>query len=704
MTRGFARVSVAVPEVRVTDFEHNVAHTLGLFERAHAQGDALVVFPEMGICGYTVRDLVFDGHLLDACLRALGRLVRKSTALGPLLVVGMPVRVGAGLYNCAVAVHRGRVLGVVPKSYLPTHREFEEARFFRPGREVPPGAQAELSGATVPFGTDLLFVHPDQPDLCVGIEICEDLFVQAPPHARLTSAGATIVANLSASNFTVGKAELRRLLVRSASERGQCAYLYVAAGPGESSTDLAFDADAFICEAGQLLGESTRFARGDQLVTRDVDLERLVHERAVVTTFGDCAASVNAMASANAIASVNAMAHVNERAHALGPPAAPLRRIPFRPDPAVGPLRREVSPHPFLPADPHTRDTRCWEVFEIQSNALSTRVRAIGEPKLILGVSGGLDSTMAALVCAAALDLLGRPRSDLRCVTMPGLGTSQGTRENAERLAKSLGATFEAIPMSTVSHLILRDLGHPATEGTESVADLMAKLRADPRLGDITVENVQARLRTLMLMSLANLHQGLVVGTGDLSEKALGWSTYAGDHIAMYDVNAGVPKTLIQFVIRWVADQHARAFRARGDTQPGEALREALYAILDTPISPELLPLPDSGEIAQRTEETIGPYELHDFFLYHVVRHGARPGRVLDLAQLAFAQTYPLPVLKRWLSVFYRRFFRHQFKRSCTADAPKVGLVALSPRSDWRMPSDAQVGSWLAAVEAYPSE
>ncbi|MEC7521375.1 MAG: NAD(+) synthase [Myxococcota bacterium] len=666
--RGFSRVSVAVPVVRVADFDGNVAQTLALLERAHGQGDALVVFPELGLCGYTVRDLVLDHHLLESCEAALERLLEASVERAPMAVVGMPVRVGGGVYNCAVAVQRGRVLGVVPKAYLPTYREFEEARWFRPGAEVAPGSRCRIAGQDVPFGLDLLFEAETERDLVVGLEICEDYWVHAPPHLAHVSNGATVIANLSASNFTVGKAELRRLLARSASDRGKCAYLYVAAGPGESSTDLAFDADAFIAENGALLAESTRFLRENQLVTADVDLELLQRERAATGTFGDCSRETR----------------------------TPHRRVPFAAGPATTTLKRDVPSHPFLPRDPATLATRCWEIFEIQSNALATRMAAIGAPKLVLGVSGGLDSTMAALVCAAALDLRGQPRSDLVAATMPGLGTTAGTRGRAEELSRELGATFLEVGVSDASHLLLESVDHEAARDAADVEALLARVRETPSLGDVTLENVQARLRTLVLMTLANQRGGLVVGTGDLSEKALGWSTYAGDHIAMYDVNAGVPKTLIRFVIRWVANE--RASHWSGDA---EALRRILFGILETPISPELLPADEQGHIAQLTESTIGPYELHDFFLYHFVRHGARPGRILDLAQVAFEGDYDLETLKKWLSVFFRRFFTHQFKRSCTADAPKVGMVALSPRGDWRMPSDAQVKSWLDAVDAY---
>lgn len=670
--RGFARISAAVPRVAVADFEANRRHTLELWRRADAQGDDLVVFPELGLSAYTVRDLFFDRHLLDACQASLLTLAEEGRDLSPLAVVGLPLRVGSELYNVAAAIQGGRVLGLVPKAYLPNYREFEETRWFRPGLQVGPGSEVELGGEQVPFGLDLLFAADDRPDLVVGLEVCEDYWVHVPPSVFQVSAGATVCCNLSASNFTIGKADLRRMLARSASDRGKCAYLYVAAGPGESSTDLAFDADAFICENGALLVESQRFLRQNQLVTADVDTETLVRERLVTNSFGDCS-----------------------REH-----GRPCRRVAFQAGAApaqVTDLRRDVNPHPFLPRDPATLASRCWEIFEIQTNALATRMKVCGKPKLVLGVSGGLDSTHAALVAAGALDLCGQPRTDLICVTLPGLGTTPGTRTNAQRLSEALGATFDDIGISETSRMVLAAVGHPAAKGTASVEELVERLREDAELGDVVLENVQARLRTLVLMTVANQACGLVVGTGDLSEKALGWSTYAGDHISMYDVNAGVPKTLIQFVIRWVANERSGAWTEGDQT----ALRETLFAILDTPISPELLPADADGQIAQLTEEVIGPYELHDFFLYQLVRRGARPERILDLARVAFSGRYDIPTLKKWLTVFYKRFFWSQFKRSCTADAPKVGMVALSPRGDWRMPSDAQVGSWLAQVEGY---
>jgi len=670
--RGFVRIAAAVPTCEVAHVDANVGSILSLWQRAHDEAHALVVFPELGLTGYTARDLFHDHHLLTAARDGLARLAHAGRQLDPLAVVGLPLQVGPGVYNVAVALQGGRALAVVPKSFLPTYREFEEARWFRPGCEVEAGETIDLGplGRAVPFGTDVLLQAEGEPSLTVGLEVCEDMWVPVTPSAFQALAGATVIANLSASNFTVGKAELRRLLAQASSDRGKCAYVYVAAGPGESSTDLAFDADAFIAENGTVVASSTRFARDEQLVTTDVDLERLLRERMLTTTFGDCA-----------------------REHGRS-----YRRVPFAGRAEITPpLRRVVHRHPFVPQDPATLDARCWEIFEIQTNALATRMRALGEPKLVLGVSGGLDSTHAALVAATALDLRGQPRADLLCVTMPGLGTTTGTRDNAVQLAEQLGARLRVVSISEASRMVLQMIGHPAAEEGDDADALVQRLREHPALGDVTLENVQARLRTLVLMSLANAEGGLVVGTGDLSEKALGWATYAGDHISMYDVNAGVPKTLIQLVIRWVANERVGTWSV-GDA---DALRRTLFSILDTPISPELLPADADGQIAQLTEETLGPYEVHDFFLYHFVREGARPARMLDLAQVAFAGDYSLDQLRGWLRRFVWRFFTQQFKRSCTADAPKVGQVALSPRGDWRMPSDARPDQWLAEVDAY---
>lgn len=660
--QGFARVGAAVPSVRVAGIEANLEATVRLLREAHEREVQVVVFPELGLSSYTARDLFHDRVLQDGALRSLARLLKESKKLRPLACVGLPLRTVHGIYNVAAVIARGELLGLVPKSYLPNYREFEEVRWFRPGTEVADGSVLSLLGREVPFGTDLLFASEEIPDLIVGVEICEDVWVQSAPNGALVSAGATVLCNLSASNFLVGKAEQRNVLAAAASLTGKCAYLYVAAGPTESSTDMAFDAHAFIYENGQLIADSQRFTRESKLIVTDVDLEALRHDRDVTNTFGDCAAQQGKA----------------------------FRRIAFSAGEAPSGLTREITPHPFVPKNAETLAARCWETFEIQTNALATRLSALGgSQKLVLGLSGGLDSTHAALVAANALDLAGRPRTDLHCVTMPGFGSSGDTQENAARLARALSATFERFSIAELSRDVLATMGHPA--GADTIDELLAKVRIDPKLADVSFENVQARLRTLLLMSVANRVGGIVVGTGDLSEKALGWSTYAGDQISMYDVNASVPKTLIQFLIRWVANERVSTWSS-GDP---DALRSVLFAILDTPISPELLPPGEDGKIAQLTESAIGPYELHDFFLFHFVRHGRRPSSILALAEYAFRERYDRATVRRWLELFLKRFFANQFKRSCTPDAPKVGSVSLSPRGDWRMPSDAVVDAWL---------
>ncbi|HEX4354058.1 MAG TPA: NAD(+) synthase, partial [Polyangiales bacterium] len=497
--RGFVRVVAAVPRVGVAGVKKNLQQTLELWRAADRDEAQVVLFPELGLSSYTARDLFASTVLLDGALASLATLVRESASLGALALVGMPLRAWDGVYNVAVAIQNGRVLGIVPKSYLPNYREFEERRWFRPGTEVPPDSVLHLLDAKVPFGTDLLFAADEAPELVIGVEICEDLWVQVPPSSAQVSAGATLICNLSASNITVGKADLRKMLCASASDRGKCAYAYVAAGPTESSTDLAWDAHALIYENGHLLAESQRFARAPQLLAADVDLEQLLHERLVTTTFGDCAREQSRRFRNVAFAT----------------------RWPAK-------LKRSIAPHPFVPKDPATLAARCAEVFDIQRHALATRLEhATPARKVVLGLSGGLDSTHAALVAASALDLLGWPRSALTCLTMPGFGSIEDTQSNAQQLSAALSANYQRVSVSELSREVLAELGHPA--GAPSVDELLSRVRADPSLADVSFENVQARLRTLLLMTVANRVGGLVLGTGDLSEKALGWSTYAGD-------------------------------------------------------------------------------------------------------------------------------------------------------------------------------
>lgn len=680
----FARVAAGVPRLRVTDFLFNREEILRLWQQADEAGCAVIFFPELGLSAYTASDLFMDRELEHAVLEGLEYLVLEGERrnLRTLAFVGMPLFVNPGLFNVAVALQGGRILGVVPKAYLPNYREFYEERQFREGIAEPDGLTIQLLGQSVPFGLDLLFPAANQRGLVVGVEICEDGWVQISPNAFQTSAGATVVGNLSASPFTIGKAELRHRVCWKASDPGKCAYIYTAASPGESSSDLAFDSHALIYENGTCLAESKRFAREAQLLISDVDLELLLHERITTGTFGVCA-------------------QANYR---------PFREVPFVAHAPSRPNRlfRAVERHPFVPKNPATLATRCWEVFEIQTNALMTRLAAMRNDHLVLGLSGGRDSTLAALACASALDQIGAPRERLHCVSMPGFGTSQHTRETARQLAAALGSDFVEEDIREEALLVLEAQRHPAADGyhawlresdtTPSLAAFDTFLRSHPEVGDVVFENVQARLRTLRLMTWANRYSGIVIGTGDMSEKALGWATYSGDHISMYDLNAGIPKTLVSFIIRWVATDQVEHW-TKGDPA---ALRSALFDVLAAPISPELLPLGTEGQIAQLSEEKLGPYELHDFFMFWVVRHGARPRRILTLARAAFADTYSEDDLRRWLIAFYERFFRNQWKRDCTADGPKVGTVALSPRGDWRMPSDAVVRAWVEDVKAAP--
>lgn len=674
---GFVRVAAAVPRVRVTDFAFNRTQTLALWEQASAEGCAAVFFPELGLSSYSAGDLLMDRQLQQSALDSLQALLEAGAQrnLQTLAFVGLPLFVHPGLYNVAAAIQGGRLLGIVPKCYLPNYREFYEQRQFREGREVAPGRQIQVLGQSVPFGTDLLFAAENMPGLVVGAEICEDGWVHVSPNALQASAGATVCGNLSASDFTIGKGELRHRLSWKASDPGKCAYIYTAAGPGESSSDLAYDAHALIYENGRCLAESQRFCRESQLIKADIDLDLLLHERLSTGSFGSCARE-------------------HER---------PFRQIPFvahAPTNAAK-LYRTVERHPFVPRDPATLSTRCWEMFEIQTNALITRLEAIGAQHLVLGLSGGRDSTLAALACAAALDQMGLPRERLHTLSMPGFGTSQRTRDASRGLAQALRVGFEEQDIRGECLVVLREQGHPLAVGYErwlaedkradTPEQFVRYLGQNAEQGDVEFENVQARVRTLRLMTRANRYGGLVIGTGDLSEKALGWSTYAGDHIAMYDLNAGIPKTLVNFIIRWVATEQVKHWNA-GDEG---ALRQVLFDILEAPISPELLPLGAEGEIAQLSETKIGPYELHDFFLYEFIRHGTRPRRLLRLAEIAFADSYSTEELRKWLIVFYQRFFNNQWKRDCTADGPKVGTVALSPRGDWRMPSDARVQAWI---------
>ena len=668
--RGFVKVSAAVPQVKITDFEFNREQILSLWEKAYQQNSILVCFPELCITAYSAKDLFTNTLLLKEVEVSLKWLLEKSRDLHTVAIVGMPIIYNNGMYNCAVAIKSGEVLCVVPKSYLPNYGEFEEGRWFRPGRFIQPGKTINIVGFTVPFGTDILLSAINIPSCRIGIEICEDMWVLNSPHISHINSGATIIANPSASNFTIGKADIREFLARSASDKGKCCYIYTAAAPGESS-ELAWDGHHFICENGAIIAKGPRFSHKPQLLTIDVDIEALVHDRLTIGTFGDCADTAR----------------------------KEFRHIYFD---AVSQenasnLLRKITRYPFIPSDPEKLAQRCWEVFEIQTNSLRTRLEKVGCKKIILGLSGGLDSTLAALSAANTLDTLGLSRENLICITMPGFGTSEVTKNSAVELSKHIGATLIEASIKDLSYSVLNIIGHQAAKDVPSIEVLMQKIKLHPEFADITVENVQARMRTLLLMSYANKFNGIVLGTGDLSEKALGWSTYAGDQISMYDINSGIPKTMIQFIIKWVANEKVNNWAIQDPSK----LKEILFSILDTPISPELLPPDFEGRITQLTEEKIGPYELNDFFLYWHVRHGASPQKILDVAQNAFSGIYNLTILKKWLQNFYKRFATQQFKRNASADGPKIGLLDLSPRVSWRMSTDIAYRSWVEQVENY---
>lgn len=668
--RGFVRVSAGVPQVKIADFEFNRKEILSLWKKAYEQRSVLVVFPELCITSYTAKDLFNNIFLLQEVENSLEWLLDHGKEVQTVAVIGMPVIFENGLYDCAVAIQAGKILAVVPKSYIPNYGEFEEARWFRPGRFVPPGKTITILGQTVPFGIDILLAASNIPDCKIGIEICEDLWVQTSPHIYQVNAGATIIANLSASNFVIGKAEIREFLVKSASDKGKCCYIYTSAAAGESS-ELAWDGHHFICENGKIIAKGPRFSYKSELLTADIDIEALIHDRLTIGTFGDCA---GANQKNFRFINFEAVSQESDRT-----------------------LFRKIERYPFIPSDPKELAQRCWEVFEIQISSLRTRLERIGCQKIILGVSGGLDSTLAGLAGVSTLDAMGLPRENLICITMPGLGTTGSTKSNAENFVKQIGATFVELSIKDISYIILKTIGHKATSSINTIEEFMESLRKHPEFADITLENVQVRVRTLILMSYANKYNGIVLGTGDLSEKALGWSTYAGDQISMFDINAGVPKTMIRFIIEWVANERINSWSVRDP----QKLKETLLAILKTPITPELKPLNVKEEIIQLTEEEIGPYDLNDFFLYWHVRHGATPRKILDVAQNAFKGIYDLETLKKWLINFYKRFATQQYKRNASADGPKIGMVDLSARVSWRMSADAEYKSWIEQVEKY---
>lgn len=665
MIHGFLKVAAATNECTVGDCGENTASILALINEAAQQGVSLVVFPELCVTGYTCGDLFSQELLCRVSLAAVRLIAEKTKDLPIASVIGFPFTLRSARYNCAAVISRGKVLGVVPKTHIPNYGEFYELRHFAPAPEktelIPPGV---FGSEAVPFGTKLLFTDERTPDLAFALEICEDLWVPSPPSAAHAKAGALIVANLSASDETVAKADYRRMLVASQSGRAACAYVYADAGGGESSTDMVFAGHNIIAENGTVLAESELFSSG--LLAIEVDARRLLHERRRMNTFAD--------------------------------ETDGYTRIPFAFDgPCETPVAdgtgfiRRIDPRPFVPSLESELAKRCEEVFSIQRSGLSKRLAHIGSRSAVLGLSGGLDSTLALLVAVRAFDKLGLDRAGIKAVGMPGFGTTKRTKGNAEKLAAALSVSYEEINIGKAVHQHFKDIGH------------------DAETLDVTYENSQARERTHILMDRANMENGIVIGTGDLSELALGWATYNGDHMSMYAVNASVPKTLVRHLVGYCA-AHPESFIGGGETggETGEtpddraarrAFSKLLVAILDTPVSPELLP-PEDGEISQKTEHIVGPYELHDFFLYYLTRWGASPAKILFLAERAFGDAYDRQEILRWMNVFYRRFFAQQFKRSCLPDGPKVGSVTLSPRSDWRMPSDASSAVWMKELES----
>ena len=640
MRDGFICIAAGTPKIRVADCRYNAEQIFTMMREADKQGVKILALPELCLTGYTCGDLFLQDTLLDGAAEGLRTILEATRHLEILTALGMPVRAGGKLYNCAVVIQKGSVLAVVPKTYLPNYGEFYETRWFRSG--------ADCGDDLWPFDDVLAFNSyggigqclidcPDVPGLKVGVEICEDLWAGDPPSRRLAEAGATVILNLSASNEVVGKAAYRRQLAVGQSGRLCCAYVYADAGEGESTTDLVFTGHNMIAENGALLAEH-RFSTG--LTIADVDVQRLIYERRRLTPFP----AVN-----------TAGLYRNEAAFTS----------------CVTKLTRCVSPTPFIPENEADRAARCEEILTIAALGLKKRLEHTGAKTAVVGLSGGLDSTLALLIAALAMGMLHRPASDIVAVTMPCFGTTDRTRNNAVVLAGRMGATLRAIPIGETVRSHFRDIGQSVDEH------------------DVTYENAQARERTQVLMDVANQTGGLVIGTGDLSELALGWCTYNGDHMSMYAVNASIPKTLVRHLVDYVA---------RDNLKKDQELTDVLEDILDTPVSPELLPAVQ-GEISQRTEDLVGPYELHDFFLYYVLRWGFGPRKVFRLAELALGRSYSREVILKWLRSFYRRFFAQQFKRSCMPDGPKVGSVALSPRGDWRMPSDAAARLWLEELE-----
>ncbi len=666
MDYGFVRVAAAVPELKVANCSYNADRIIEMIKEADDSATQLIVFPELSLTGYTCGDLFQQNLLLTKSVEELLRVAESTKALNITAIIGLPLHVNDQLFNCAAVLQKGRVLGIVPKIYIPGYREFYEERWFASGAQAADKTIRLFDivsfldkdipfESDIPFGTDLLFESDGPESVCFGIEICENLWAPISPSSYQAIAGAVILFNLSASNELIGKSEYRRELVRLQSGKCSAGYIYTSSGVDESTTDLVFGGHAMIAENGEMLSESERFLRKGHLLISEIDVQKLRNYRIKNTSF---------------------MENIPERSFSKVP--FKLCSLGFEEDSkeqAKGggvhkKLHRPVDPHPFVPSDKAIRDIRCREIFDIQTAGLGKRLVHTGIKNAVLGISGGLDSTLALIVTVKTFDILGIPRENITAITMPGFGTTNATYEHAIRLIESFGAQLREIDIKQACLQHFEDIGH------------------DPDVHDVTYENVQARERTQILMDIANKQGGLVIGTGDLSELALGWCTYNGDHMSMYSVNCSIPKTLVMYLVRWAADNLAVG-----------ATAELLLQIADTPITPELLPPDNNGGIQQKTEDIIGPYELHDFFIYNMLRYGAPPRKLLFLAKHAFGDKYEAEEIVKWLKLFCRRFFSQQFKRTCLPDGPKVGSISLSPRGDWRMPSDADAGVWLKELE-----
>ena len=641
---GFVRVGAACPQIRIADPAYNIARILELLEENKALGLQVITFPEMSITGYTCADLFHQTGLLLEAEKQLKILLESTAGLNTVIAVGMPVKSGNQLFNCAVVFHKGIILGVVPKTFIPNYNEFYEYRWFAPASKRI-SKSIMLCGQQAPFNENLLF-KDEASELCIGVEICEDLWTPIPPSSYHTLHGANLILNLSASNDIVEKAEYRRILVCQQSARCIAGYVYASAGESESTTDVVFGGHGLIAENGAVLAEQ-RFKENEGIY-QDIDIGRLMNDRRKMNSF---------MGGPGNMDYEVAYFHMKQT--------------------EVRKLYRKVNPYPFVPSNKDARDTRCREIFKIQAAGLKQRIIKSGIKKMVIGISGGLDSTLALLVCAEACEQLRLPMENIIAVTMPGFGTSGRTYSNAITLMKELGTSAREISIKEACIQHFKDIG------------------LDENVYDVTYENAQARERTQILMDISNKEGGLVVGTGDLSELALGWSTYNGDHMSMYAVNVSIPKTLVRYLVEWYAELN-KAERP--------LIAKALCDVCSTPVSPELLPLDSEGKIAQKTEEIVGSYELHDFFLYNMIRGGYSPSKIVLLAEIAFEGKYDRNTILKWLEVFLKRFFTQQFKRSCMPDGPKVGSIALSPRGDWRMPSDASSSAWLTEVSSLYDE